>query len=126
MPWRQALSSVVSAAPCTCKCLSSSLVAHHIGNSYDHDEINHLIFSMEAANKSSCLHAGMFGYNGSAFCVSPKKMVKKSITVKNKLLSKSKINDETFSGTGLNITNYDMFKSIELPLKRKMHQEKEH
>ena len=126
MPWRQALSSVVSAAPCTCKCLSFHLVPSQIENFDDEDEINLLILSMEAANESSCFHLDMFGYDGSAFCVSPKKMVKKSITVKDSkeyivLFSNSKTHGATFSGTGgLNINSKDMFKSIEHSVKRKL------
>ena len=73
----------------------------------------------------------MLGFSRSECCVSPKKMVKKSIAVKNskeniELLSKSKTHDATFLGTGrFNITSNDMFKSIELPVKRKMLQEQQ-
>ena len=95
--------SVVGAASSSYKCLSPSLIAHQIEDFDDNDEINLLMLSMAAANEPSCFHLDIFGHDGSAFHVSPKKMVKKSIT-KNlrehiELLSKIKTHGVIFFGT---------------------------
>ena len=74
---------------------------------------------------TTCYQLILLGYDGSAFCVVPTKVIKKNITVKNfqehvQALANIKSHSNIFSNThGQDITWYDMLKGKTLLNKQK-------